>query len=232
MMKSWLYGVFVSVIFITSCVKANTIDNIAQLNGRDVIWSSPYKSGKEAQRIKVNHINFGEDFFDDGRVVINEKLYPIDQLFIENDGKYENLAHILSYNGVGNTFFIRYYDENRLPVHQELLNLKNMATSCLGDYNKGGVEGIKKEALQYEICLDSIFNQIVDLFYAQSGLKLRQNYDALSTALNGFYSNISQPDYCYGKCGTIAQMRVYNKILERKRDFILDMIDQIDISDE
>lgn len=231
MIKSWLLGVFIFVAFISSNARAKGIDNITQLKGHDVIWSSPYKSGKEAQLIKVNHIDFGEDFADDGGIVINNKTYPIDQLFIENDGRYENLAHILPYNGVGNTFFIRYYDKKRLSVHQELINLKNMTTSCLGNYNRGGIEGIKEEALRYEICLNDVFERVVNLFYVQSGSKLRQKYEALSTNLNEFYSNISQPDYCYGKCGTIAQMRMYNKILERKKDFIFDMIDQIEIDD-
>lgn len=231
-MKSWLCGIFISVIFISSNIQAREIDKINQLKGHDVIWSSPYKSGKEAQRIKVNRIDLGEDFIDDGGIVINDKIYPIDQLFIQNNGRYENLARILPYSGVGNTFFMRYYDVNRLSVRRELVELKNMTTSCLGDYNKGDIKGIKKEASQYETCLDGVFERVVELFYMQSGSKLRENYKALSADLNDFYFNISQPDYCYGKCGTVAQMRIYNKILERKKDFIFDMLNQIEIDDE
>lgn len=231
-MKKLCLAVFFSVLVINSNARASEIDNITQLKGQDIIWSSPYKSGKEAQHIKVNRIDLGEDFIDDGGIVINDKIYPIDQLFIQKDGRYENLARILPYNGVGNTFFMQYYDENRLSVRQELVELKNMTIGCLGDYNQGGIGGIKKEASQYETCLDNVFERVVELFYVQSGSKLRHNYKALSTDLNDFYSNISQPDYCYGKCGMVAQMRIYNKILERKKDFIFDMLNQIEIDDE
>lgn len=228
-MRSWLYGVFVSVIFISVNARADGIDNITQLKGQDIIWSSPYRSGKEAQLIKVNRIDLGADFVDDGGIIVNGKTYPIDQLFIEKDGKYENLAHLLSYNGVGNTFFVRYYDKDRLSIHQELQKLKSVTASCLGEYNEGGIEGVKKEASQYEACLDAVFERIVGLFYVQSGFGVRQNYEALSAGLKGFYADISNPDYCYGKCGTITQMRMYDKILKRKRDFIFDMLDEIDI---
>ena len=41
------------------------------------------------------------------------------------------------------------------------------------------------------------------------------------------YFLTSNPDYCYGKCGTIEQMKVYDRILETKKKIVLDLVNNI-----
>ena len=54
-----------------------------------------------------------------------------------------------------------------------------------------------------------------------------KNYIKLSNNIKENYFLVSNPDYCYGKCGTVRQMKVYDRILEIKKKIILDLADNI-----
>lgn len=230
MKNSWFIVWFLlgfSVYFPNSF--AQELKNLNSLNGQDVLYSSPYLSGAEAEVIKVHNIQQSDDFFDSGHVLVNGESYPIDQLFVKNsDGLYENLAYLFNYDGVGQTFFIRYYDKERLSIKDEILNSKQKVAACVTDYKGSGVESVKRESEAFTKCLDEVFYHIVQLFYANSSESMIQSYQGAADNLEVFYENSASPDFCYGKCGTISQMKAFDNVVKAKRQFILDVLDNLD----
>lgn len=227
-MKSWFYGVFMSLLSFSA--NAQHIDDISFLKGKEIIWSSPYKKASKAKVILVSEITKGENFYDNGDIIINNSEYPIDQLFIKNtNGRYENLLSIMGEDIILGTFFIKYYDENLLAINDELTKIKYDIENCVKDFDGGGMAGIEKEALEQEKCLDDIYYRCVDVFYANSRDEILENYMKLSDDIKENYFLASNPDYCYGRCGTIQQMKVYKKILSAKKKIVLDLIDNISV---
>ncbi len=225
-MKSWFYGVFILLLSLSA--NAQHIDDISLLKGTEIIWSSPYKKASNAKVILVKEITKGENFCDSGEVIINNSKYPIDQLFIKNDrGQYENLLNLTKDNIIQGTFFIKYYNEDLLAIDDEIVKIKSDIKNCIEDFYGSGIAGIKKEALEQEKCLDDIYFRCVDIFYANSKDEILKNYMKLSDEIKESYFLTSNPDYCYGKCGTIEQMKVYDRILEIKKKIILDLVDNI-----
>lgn len=225
-MKSWFYGVLVLLLSLNA--NAQHIDDISLLKGTEIIWSSPYKKASDAEVILVKEITKGENFCDSGEVIINNRKYPIDQLFVKNDnGRYENLLNLTKDNIIQGTFFIKYYNEDLLAIDDEIVKIKSDVENCAKDFNSGGIAGIEKEALEQEKCLDDIYFRCVDIFYANSKDEILKNYMKLSDEIKESYFLTSNPDYCYGKCGTIEQMKVYDRILEIKKKIILDLADNI-----
>ena len=225
-MKSWFYGVFILLLSLSA--NAQHIDDISLLKGTEIIWSSQYKKASNAKVILVKEITKGENFCDSGEVIINNSKYPIDQLFIKNDrGQYENLLNLTKDNIIQGTFFIKYYNEDLLAIDDEIFKIKSDVENCVKDFNSGGIAGIEKEALEQEKCLDDIYYRCVDIFYANSKDEILKNYMKLSDEIKENYFLASNPDYCYGKCGTIEQMKVYDRILEIKKKIILDLVDNI-----
>lgn len=229
-MKSWFYGVF--MLFLSLTARAQHIEGISFLKGKDIIWSSPYKKASDAKVISVNKITKGENFYDNGDIIINNSEYPIDQLFVKNkNGRYENLLSLMGENIVSGTFFIRYYDENLLAINDEITKIRSDVEKCIGNFNSGGIEGVEKEASDYEKCLDDIYYRCVDVFYANSRNELLKNYTKISEAIKDNYLLSSNPDYCYGKCGSISIMKSYNKVLEMKKKIVLDLLNNIVVED-
>lgn len=225
-MKSWFYGVFILLLSLNA--NAQHIDDISLLKGTEIIWSSPYKKASNAKVILVKEITKGENFCDSGEVIINNSKYPIDQLFIKNDrGQYENLLNLTKDNIIQGTFFIKYYNEDLLAIDDEIVKIKSDIKNCIEDFYGSGIAGIEKEALEQEKCLDDIYFRCVDIFYANSKDEILKNYMKLSDEIKESYFLTSNPDYCYGKCGTIEQMKVYDRILEIKKKIILDLVDNI-----
>lgn len=225
-MKSWFYGIF--MLLLTLSTNAQQIDDISSLRGREIVWSSPYKKASDAKVIFVKEITKGKNFYDNGDIIINNRKYPIDQLFVKNDnGRYENLLSITGDNIIQGTFFIKYYNEDLLAVGDEIIKIKSDVENCVKDFNSGGIAGIEKEALEQEKCLDDIYYRCVDVFYANSKEEMLENYIKLSEDIKENYFLVSNPDYCYEKCGTIEQMKVYDRILEIKKKIILNLVDNI-----
>ena len=225
-MKSWFYGIFMLLLSLSA--NAQQIDDISSLIGSEIVWSSPYKKASDAEVILVKEITKGENFLDNGEVIVNNIVYPIDQLFVKNrDDRYENLLSITGDNIIQGTFFIKYYNEDLLAVGDEIIKIKSDVENCVKDFNSGGITGIEKEALEQEKCLDDIYYRCVDVFYANSKEDISKNYMKLSDDIKENYFLASNPDYCYGKCGTIEQMKVYERILEIKRKIILNLVDNI-----
>ena len=225
-MKSCFYGVFILLLSLNA--NAQHIDDISLLKGTEIIWSSPYKKASNAKVILVKEITKGENFCDSGEVIINNSKYPIDQLFIKNDrGQYENLLNLTKDNIIQGTFFIKYYNEDLLAIDDEIVKIKSDIKNCIEDFYGSGIADIEKEALEQEKCLDDIYFRCVDIFYANSKDEILKNYMKLSDEIKESYFLTSNPDYCYGKCGTIEQMKVYDRILEIKKKIILDLVDNI-----
>ena len=225
-MKSCFYGVFILLLSLNA--NAQHIDDISLLKGTEIIWSSPYKKASNAKVILVKEITKGENFCDSGEVIINNSKYPIDQLFIKNDrGQYENLLNLTKDNIIQGTFFIKYYNEDLLAIDDEIVKIKSDIKNCIKDFYGSGITDIAKEALEQEKCLDDIYFRCVDIFYANSKDEILKNYMKLSDEIKENYFLTSNPDYCYGKCGTIEQMKVYDRILEIKKKIILDLVDNI-----
>ena len=228
MIKSWFYGVLVLLLGFSSNLRAKQIDDISSLQGSEIIWSSPYKKASDAEVILVKEITKEENFLDNGDIIINNRKYPIDQLFVKNDnGRYENLLSITGDNIIQGTFFIKYYNEDLLAIDDEIFKIKSDVENCVKDFNSGGIAGIEKEALEQEKCLDDIYYRSVDVFYVNSKNEMLKNYMKLSNDIKENYFLASNPDYCYGKCGTVRQMKVYDRILEIKKKIILDLADNI-----
>ncbi|MBQ8750154.1 MAG: hypothetical protein IJZ30_00770 [Alphaproteobacteria bacterium] len=227
-MKSWFYGVLVLLLGFSSNLRAKQIDDISSLQGREIVWSSPYKKASDAEVIFVKEIIKGKNFYDNGDIIINNRKYPIDQLFVKNDsGQYENLLSITGDNIIQGTFFIKYYNEDLLAIDDEIIKIKSDVKNCIDDFYSSGIKGIEKEALEQEKCLDDIYYRCVDVFYANSKEEMLKNYMKLSDDIKENYFLASEPDYCYGKCGTIEQMKVYDRILEIKKKIIVDLVDNI-----
>ncbi len=225
-MKSWFYGVFILLLSLSA--NAQHIDDISRLKGKEIIWSSPYKKASNAKVILVKEITKGENFGDNGDVVINNSKYPIDQLFIKNDrGQYENLLNLTKDNIIQGTFFVKYYNEDLLAIDDEIVKIKSDIKNCIKDFYGSGITDIAKEALEQEKCLDDIYFRCVDIFYANSKDEILKNYMKLSDEIKENYFLTSNPDYCYGKCGTIEQMKVYDRILETKKKIVLDLVNNI-----
>ena len=225
-MKSWFYGIFMLLLSLSA--NAQQIDDISSLRGSEIVWSSPYKKASDAEVILVKEITKGENFLDNGEIIINNRKYPIDQLFVKNDnGRYENLLSLWGENIISGTFFIKYYNEDLLAIDDEIFKIKSDVENCVKDFNSGGIAGIEKEALEQEKCLDDIYYRSVDVFYANSKNEMLKNYIKLSNDIKENYFLVSNPDYCYGKCGTVRQMKVYDRILEIKKKIILDLADNI-----
>lgn len=55
-----------------------------------------------------------------------------------------------------------------------------------------------------------------------------QSYQGAADNLEVFYENSASPDFCYGKCGTISQMKAFDNVVKAKRQFILDVLDNLD----
>ena len=216
------------MLLLSLSANAQQIDDISSLIGSEIVWSSPYKKASDAEVILVKEITKGENFLDNGEVIVNNIVYPIDQLFVKNrDDRYENLLSITGDNIIQGTFFIKYYNEDLLAVGDEIIKIKSDVENCVKDFNSGGITGIEKEALEQEKCLDDIYYRCVDVFYANSKEDMSKNYMKLSDDIKENYFLASNPDYCYGKCGTIKQMKVYDRILEIKRKIILNLVDNI-----
>ena len=225
-MKSWFYGIFMLLLSLSA--NAQQIDDISSLIGSEIVWSSPYKKASDAKVIFVKEITKGKNFYDNGDIIINNRKYPIDQLFVKNDnGRYENLLSITGDNIIQGTFFIKYYNEDLLAVGDEIIKIKSDVENCVKNFNSGGIAGVEKEALEQEKCLDDIYYRCVDVFYANSKEDMSKNYMKLSDDIKENYFLASNPDYCYGKCGTIKQMKVYDRILEIKKKIILNLVDNI-----
>jgi len=223
---SWLYrvGSFCLILNSFNAVAFSEAD-INALKGVDILYSSPFENGNKATKLNSENIHLSPDFIDDGNIIIEQKAYPIDQLFIKNtDGKYENLAYLLDYNGIANTYRIRYYDTTRLAIKDELERLKQQTLNCVSDYTGSGLETIADETAHFNICLDNIFYRVINLFYTQSEEQLIKNYKEQSDILKNLYFDLANPDNCYGRCGTIAQMRAYGQIIEAKQQFILNLL--------
>ena len=86
---------------------------------------------------------------------------------------------------------------------------------------------ILKKRKYLQKCLDDIYYRCVDVFYANSKEEMLKNYIKLSDDIKENYFLANEPDYCYGKCGTIEQMKVYDRILEIKKKIIVDLVDNI-----
>ena len=225
-MKSWFYGVFILLLSLSA--NAQHIDDISLLKGKEIIWSSPYKKASNAKVILVKEITKGENFCDSGEVIINNSKYPIDQLFIKNDrSQYENLLNLTKDNIIQGTFFVKYYNEDLLAIDDEIVKIKSDIKNCIKDFYGSGITDIAKEALEQEKCLDDIYFRCVDIFYANSKDEILKNYMKLSDEIKENYFLTSNPDYCYGKCGTIEQMKVYDRILETKKKIVLDLVNNI-----
>ena len=228
-MKSWFCGIF--ALLLSFNVNAKTFENISFLQGKEIIWSSPYQKGSEAKIINVNKVFLDEDFFDNGKIHINNNNYSIDQLFIKNEnGQFENLSYFFDYNGIGSTFFIQYYDKDRLSVNDEILLLKDSLKKCTGNYDASDISSMENEILQKEKCLNEIFYKLIDLFYTKSKDEIISSYKELTENIKNNYFLASNPDYCYGKCGTISYINAHNKILEIKQKIIEHFIANVDIS--
>ena len=229
-MKSLVYGVFMSLLSLG--VNAKYIDNISSLQGKEIIWSSPYKKASDAKVILVKEITKGENFYDNGNIIINNHEYPIDQLFVKNtNDQYENLLSLMDENIISGTFFIKYYNKNLLAINDEITKIKYDAENCVKNFNGGGIAAIEKETLEQEKCLDDIYHKCVDAFYTNSRDELLGNYTKISEAIKDNYLLASNPDYCYGKCGSISIMKSYNKVLEIKKMVVLDLLNNIVIED-
>ena len=223
MKRCWLYGIsFLSLTLNAFSAFAISQTDIDALKGRDILYSSPFEDGNKAIKLNSDNIQFSENFIDDGQLIIQQRTYPIDQLFIKNsEDKYENLAYLLNYDGIAHTYFIHYYDETRLAVKDEVAQLRQQTKDCIRDYVGAGVTAIADETMHHNLCLDNIFYRVANLFYEQSKELLIKDYKELSALWTRIYFNLSQPDNCYGKCGTIAQMQAYDKILNAKQQLIL-----------
>lgn len=230
-MKSWFYGVFISLLSLGA--NAQYINDISSLQGNEIMWSSPYKKADDAKIIFVNKIIKGENFYDNGDIIINDSIYPIDQLFVKNkNDKYENLLSLVRENIISGTFFIKYYNKNLLAINDEITKIRSDVEQCIGNFNSGGIKGVEKETSYYEKCLDDIYYKCVDVFYTNSRDELLENYTKISEAIKENYLLISNPDYCYGKCGSVSFMKSYNKILEIKKMIVLDLLDNIVVEDK
>lgn len=232
MKKSWLYGLSVLCFFYgAENTQAVSINDISFLKGKEIIFSSPYEDADKAIHLNTDDISLSESFYDDGEIIFNQKAYPIDQLFVRNnEGQYENLASVLKYDGIATTYFIRYYDKDRLALSDEIHKLKQQAKNCVGIYEKGGTEAIAEQAQKFGHCLDEVFYRSVHLFYSQSEESMIKDYQEQCTLWTRFYFAIENPDNCYGKCGTVAQMRAYGKVVEAKQKFILDLLNNQSLS--
>lgn len=228
MQKKLCYFIVLLLLAVFSNAGAVSETDITFLQGKDVIYSSPFEDGSKAIKLKVDDVKLSTDFDDDGQLVINQKAYPIDQIFVQKEeGKYENLAYLLNYNGIASTYFIRYYDKERLRVDDEIVHLKQRAKDCVGVYNGGGSDSVGREAAQYGKCLDDVFYRVVDLFYTQSKERMLKNYEEQSSLWKRTYFDMIGMDYCYGRCGTTEQMQAYGRIVEAKQKFILDLLDML-----
>lgn len=232
MRKRWLYRIsFLCLILNFPQAFALSEDDISNLKGKDFIYSSPFEDGNKATKFKAENISLSTNFIDDGKLIINQHTYPIDQLFIKNNtGQYENLAYLLNYNGITTTLFIRYYDKERLSIKNEIAKLKEQTNNCINIYNGSGSNIIAKEANQQEKCLDKIFHRIVHLFYTKSEQQLLKDYNEQSALWTKLYFNAINPDNCINGCGTITQMQAYNKVAEAKQTFILDFLKTFELS--
>ncbi len=111
---------------------------IGELVGKDVLYSSPFLRGDEAVLISVQTADVSEDFFDDGKLILNGNEYPADQLFLRNDeAQWENLTSLYDYSGVAGTFFVKYYDKERLAVADEKAKLLADAKRCVLPFKEG-----------------------------------------------------------------------------------------------
>ena len=191
MIKSWFYGVLVLLLGFSSNLRAKQIDDISSLRGSEIIWSSPYKKASDAEVILVKEITKEENFLDNGDIIINNRKYPIDQLFVKNDnGRYENLLSITGDNIIQGTFFIKYYNEDLLAIDDEIIKIKSDVENCVKYFNSGGIAGIEKEALEQEKCLDDIYYRCIDVFYANSKEEMLKNYIKLSDDIKKNYFRV------------------------------------------
>lgn len=124
MMRNWRYNVtFLSFILLSFNAQAVSEVDVKAFRGKEIIYSSPFDSGDKAVVLYGDEIRLSDNFIDDGLIVVNQKEYPIDQLFVKSaNGRYENLASVLNYDGIANTYFIRYYDKERLALKDEVEN--------------------------------------------------------------------------------------------------------------
>ncbi len=203
--------------------------DIAALKGETLIISSPFVNGADASRITVSDISFSPDYADDGKLIINGVSYPVDRLFRQNaDGRWENLNAILKYNGTGGTFFIRYYDKGRLAVADEKARLEKQTATCMAAYDGDTAGKVLEEVADRQKCLDDVFSRTVNLFYSFNAGEMHESYNAVSSAADKFYTASASPDYCYGRCGTLAAVTAADKALSAKRDFILHLLKNIE----
>ena len=226
MMRNWQYSVtFLSFILLSFHACAVSDEDMAEFLGKDILYSSPFERGDKAVVLHSDEIRLSDNFIDDGFIVVNQKDYPIDQLFVKNsNGRYENLAFVLNYDGVANTYFIRYYDKERLALKDEVERLKHEAENCIGTYAGGGLESVAEETEQYGQCLDNVFYRSIDLFYSRSYEHMVADYEKISELWKKLYFDMANPDNCYGKCGTVAQMQAYGRVIDAKKNFILDLL--------
>lgn len=228
MKKSWFYRILLLFLCLCQFAHAQNVNDLSTLKGNRLIYSSPYRDGNDINYLDVNHIALSPDFIDDGNLIINGKPYPIDQLFMKNkNDKYENLASIFNYNGIAKTYFIRYYDENRLNMPDEISRLRTQTQNCLQNYVNENTDSLDAEVLAYTTCLDNIFAYIVDSYYTKSAQLMHNKYQMLSHAMTDFSFAIISPDFCYGHCGTITQVKAYNQVLKTKQLFIFNILDNL-----
>jgi len=102
----------------------------------------------------------------------------------------------------------------------------------VGDYAAGGSESVAAEAEQYGQCLDNVFYRSINLFYSRSYEQMVADYGKLSELWTRFYFNMANPDNCYGKCGTVAQMQAYGKVVEAKKNFVLELLNTPQLVDD
>ena len=228
-MKKLVYGImsFLLLLGTNETLGAEKSDFNSYV-GQKVLYCSPYLSSDEAKEVVVHNINTSDDFVDDGRLVINGNLYPIDQIFVKNnDGKYENLAKITNYSGIAGTFFVRYCESERLPIKTEIQNLKTQAESCIKDYYGSGSSQIAEESTKYEQCLDDVFYKTINIFYSYNQDVLIKSYADMTAALKNLYYEAAEPDYCYGKCGTMSSMLSMSEVLKIKQEIVLNILRNI-----
>ncbi|MBO5038305.1 MAG: hypothetical protein J6C85_02455 [Alphaproteobacteria bacterium] len=208
-------------------------ERIGELVGQEVLYSSPYQRGDEAVSLQVKTAEIGDDFVDRGEIILNGKAYPSDQLFIKNGaGRFENLLSLYRYDGVGGTFFLRYYDRERLAVDNEKATLLIKLERCVKEVDEGNVSDEYQEIMKQSACVDGVYERFLELFYNFSADELRGEYQAMVKALFKSFSGLIEADYCYGKCGSLAAVSALGRALELQALFVQEALKDLQIDED
>ncbi len=203
-------------------------ERIEEFKNQRVLYSSPYHAGEDAVWIDVHEVELSDDFVDDGMIVLNSEVYPVDQIFIPNkEGRLENLTSVYAYNGVGRTFFLRYYDKERLAVSDEKTKLLTELERCVMPFEEGA--GIFVEGEVQSRCIDEVFGRLVRLFYSYSAEEILADYQAMVRLWFKSSSALSEADFCYGKCGEFAVGSSVGRAVELQEAFVRTAIENLRI---